>query len=71
MNKDPAPVVIQGMTCPEAVSVAAYLLGALQPDETASTRSHLAACEDCRDELMDIAPVLGWLRRHLAHGAPR
>jgi hypothetical protein len=51
------------MTCPEAESVAAYLIGALESGETAAMRAHLAVCEVCRDEVVEIAPVLGRLHR--------
>ena len=67
------------MSCPEVVSVAAYLLGALDECETFSMRSHLRVCDECRDEVVDIAPLLvqlhrlvprRWVRPHFA-GAHR
>jgi predicted anti-sigma-YlaC factor YlaD len=51
------------MTCPEAEAVAAYLIGALEPGDTASMRAHLTFCQVCRDEVVEVAPVLGRLHR--------
>ncbi|MFI5027717.1 MAG: anti-sigma factor domain-containing protein [Solirubrobacterales bacterium] len=37
--------------------VAAYLLGALEPDEAAELERHLAGCEECRAELRWLEPA--------------
>lgn len=37
--------------------VAAYLLGALEPGEAAEMEQHLAACEECRDDLEWLRPA--------------
>jgi anti-sigma-K factor RskA len=38
--------------------VAAYLLGALEPDEAAELERHLAGCEECRTELKWLRPAV-------------
>ncbi|MFN2489579.1 MAG: anti-sigma factor domain-containing protein [Actinomycetota bacterium] len=35
--------------------LAPYVLGALPPDEAATIRSHLMSCDECRDEVDDMA----------------
>ena len=38
--------------------LAAYLLGALEPDEAAELERHLAGCEECRAELRWLRPAV-------------
>ena len=38
-------------------NLAAYALGALDPEETAALEAHLQTCESCRDELADYQRV--------------
>jgi anti-sigma-K factor RskA len=45
---------------------AAYVLGALTPDERAEFRAHLSECAACAAEVLSFAPVVG----ALAHAAP-
>lgn len=45
------------------LSLGAYLLGALEPDERAEVESHLASCPDCRAELAELAGLPGLLAR--------
>ncbi|MGB7859772.1 MAG: zf-HC2 domain-containing protein [Acidimicrobiia bacterium] len=40
---------------------AAYVLGALDSDERASFANHLAGCEECREEVVSLAPLPGLL----------
>jgi len=40
---------------------AAYLLGALEPEETAVLESHLESCERCREELRWLQPAVDLL----------
>lgn len=51
------------MTCQESVSLGAYLLGALDGGERSALERHLAGCPRCRDELVQLAPLPGLLRR--------
>lgn len=49
--------------------LAAYVIGALEGDERAAMRRHLAACPACRADYEDFLPVRDWLvqtKRHLA-----
>ncbi|MHA6762972.1 anti-sigma factor family protein [Streptacidiphilus sp. PAMC 29251] len=48
--------------CQESVSLGAYLLGALDPDERRAMELHIADCEHCRAELLELAPLPGLLR---------
>jgi hypothetical protein len=41
--------------------LAAYIVGALEPQERAAVRHHLGTCPDCEAEHEDLAPVLSWL----------
>ena len=46
-----------------------YVIGALEEDERAAMRRHLAACPGCRADYDDFLPVRDWLtrtKRHLA-----
>ena len=48
----------------------AYVVGALEEDEHAAMRWHLAVCPACRADYEDFLPVRDWLTRtkqHLAH----
>jgi anti-sigma-K factor RskA len=40
-------------------SIAAYALGALEPEEQAEVESHLAVCDHCRSELETLEETLG------------
>ncbi|WP_042392524.1 anti-sigma factor family protein [Streptacidiphilus carbonis] len=51
--------------CQESVSLGAYLLGALEPEERRALEQHIAGCEHCRAELVELAPLPG-LMRHTA-----
>lgn len=42
---------------------AAYVLGALEPDERARFEAHLASCDRCRAETTELAPLPGLLAR--------
>jgi hypothetical protein len=47
----------------------AYVIGALDREERAAMRRHLAACRACRDDYEDLLPVrdwLAWTKLHLA-----
>jgi anti-sigma-K factor RskA len=47
------------LTCDEVGDLAAsYVLGALDPDEAAAVRAHLAACPEAHDEFAELASVL-------------
>ena len=42
---------------------AAYVLGALEPQERAEFETHLSSCRECRDETAAFAPIPGLLAR--------
>lgn len=48
------------MSCEMQDYLAAYVLGALEPDETAAVQSHLIGCVDCQNEVAGLSrlPVL-------------
>jgi hypothetical protein len=48
--------------CQESVSLGAYLLGALDPEERRAMELHVAGCDRCRAELVELAPLPGLLR---------
>jgi len=48
--------------CGESVSLGAYLLGALSPDERLAMERHIAGCAVCQGELVQLAPLPGLLR---------
>ena len=48
--------------CRESVSLAAYLLGALDPGERRALETHIAGCSHCQEELLQLAPLPGLLR---------
>ncbi len=41
--------------------LAAYLVGALDPQACAAVRRHLSTCPACEAEYQDLAPVVSWL----------
>jgi len=41
--------------------LAAYLVGALEPQAGAAVRRHLGTCPACEAEYEDLAPVVSWL----------
>lgn len=43
--------------------VAAYILGALDPAERSAFEAHLQTCDDCGEELKELAPLPGLLNR--------
>ena len=48
--------------CQQSVSLGAYLLGALDPEERRAMELHVAGCEHCKAELVELAPLPGLLR---------
>ena len=44
--------------CPDAVALAGYLDGKLQPDEAARLEAHLARCAKCRLEVKELREIL-------------
>ncbi|MEV7005275.1 zf-HC2 domain-containing protein [Streptosporangium sp. NPDC051022] len=52
------------MTCDEVrMSLGAYVLGALEPEECVFVEAHLAECDDCRAEFEELTGVAGFLGR--------
>jgi anti-sigma factor RsiW len=49
--------------CPHTRSIAALLLGALAPPERRQIMRHLRGCDDCRAEIIELAPLAGLLNR--------
>ncbi|MFI5693569.1 anti-sigma factor family protein [Kribbella sp. NPDC051586] len=49
------------MTCPQTISVGAYVLGALEASERRATEEHLASCTTCRETLLQFAHLPGLL----------
>jgi anti-sigma-K factor RskA len=48
-----------GLTCDEVRDLAgSFVLGALEPDEAAAVREHLADCPDAHDEIAELGGVL-------------
>jgi anti-sigma factor RsiW len=41
--------------------IGTYILGALEPDESAQVKRHLEACPACRADYYDLLPVRDWL----------
>lgn len=50
--------------------LAAYLLGALEPGETAALEQHLAGCEECRAELEWLRPAVQTLPESVEAAEP-
>jgi len=48
--------------CRESVSLGAYLLGALDPQERVAMEAHIRGCPQCTRELLELAPLPGLLR---------
>ena len=51
------------MRCEDGHDDAAYVLGALSPNERAAYESHLASCSFCREAVADLALVPDMLDR--------
>ncbi len=51
------------MRCTQSVEAGAYVLGALSPAERSSYQRHMATCDECRDEVTDLAGLPGLLGR--------
>lgn len=51
------------MACRESLALGAYLLGVLEPAECSAVARHVARCAECRDQLMELAPLVGLLRQ--------
>jgi hypothetical protein len=51
------------VTCRHSVSLGAYLLGALDPAERSEFEEHLDTCDNCKAELLRLAPLPGLLQR--------
>ena len=52
----------RGQACPGwRGDLAAYLVGALDPQACAAVRRHLGTCPACQAEYEDLVPVVGWL----------
>ena len=50
---------VVGLTCDEVREMAgAFVLGALEPDEMAAVRAHLATCEEAHEEIAELGGVL-------------
>jgi hypothetical protein len=56
--------MMQTMDCADArISLGVYVLGAIDPAERALVDAHVAACQDCRDELAGLAGLPALLAR--------
>jgi hypothetical protein len=51
------------VTCPFALDCAAYVLGALSPDERLALERHLPGCQSCTRAVRDVAGLPGLLDR--------
>lgn len=49
--------------CPFTTSIAALLIGALDPPERQELETHLRRCMACLEELIFLAPLPGLLHR--------
>ena len=47
--------------------LATFVIGALEEDEQAAMRRHLATCPWCRADYEDLVPVRDWLARTKQH----
>ena len=60
-----------GLTCDEARDLAAgFVLGALDPDEMAAVRDHLATCPEAHPEFAELGGTAGYLAESLAPAEP-
>lgn len=50
------------MTCAMQTWVGAYVLDALEPDETETVRQHIAGCDQCRDDVAGLAWIPSLVR---------
>lgn len=50
-------------SCTQTVTLGAYLLGALEPHERYEFETHIASCDNCRTELIRLAPLPGMLNQ--------
>ncbi len=50
------------MTCDMQTWVGAYVLDALEPDETEALRTHIAGCSICQDEVVSLSWIPALLR---------
>lgn len=67
--RDPEPM--DGLTCDEVRDLAAaFVLGALDDDEAAMVRAHLATCPDAHAEMAELAAVLPVLAESVPVVAP-
>jgi anti-sigma-K factor RskA len=55
---------------PTRDDLAAYLLGALEPDEAAGLKRHLAGCEECRADLEWLRPAVALLPESVERHEP-
>jgi anti-sigma factor RsiW len=51
--------------------LAAYLVGALDPQACAAVRRHLGTCPACEAEYADLVPVMSWLALLTPPAEPR
>ncbi len=51
------------MRCPRSSDAGAYVLGALTPTERSGYGRHLTSCDQCRDEVTELAGLPGMLGR--------
>jgi len=49
------------MTCPETITIGAFVLGALDASERHPTQEHLETCATCREALLQFAQLPGLL----------
>jgi len=49
------------MTCPETMSIGAYVLGALEASERRAVEEHVVTCTACRETLLQFAHLPGLL----------
>jgi anti-sigma factor RsiW len=50
------------MTCTQQTWIGAYVLDALEPDETAEVQRHIAGCPTCQDEVVNLSWIPALLR---------
>jgi hypothetical protein len=51
------------VTCPQLVESGAYVLGALPPSQRLAFEAHMAQCDECRNEVNELAVLPGLLGR--------